>query len=332
MGRLRASMTVMAALVLVAAPLAAQDGPTRGERPAMVRGMGGQAGMVANPARAALERRADLELTAEQVSRLEAIQARVEQQNAAHREAMRSAMGDMQPGAMRMMTPEQRQQLRARMQELQPLREQAQEANRAAAVEVRAVLTAEQQARLQELRREAVEARRPQAQRGDGQRGAALRGEGPGLVRGMGPGGMGAVANPAASVLRRQADLDLTAEQVTRLEAIRSRVEQENGPRLAQIRAAWAEVRPAQPRGLTAEQREQLRARVRDLQPVHQQIRETSRAAAAEVRAVLTDEQRTNLQELRSGAIQQLRQRAQRGEWRQPWGEAGAGARRGGRN
>ncbi len=139
-----------------------------------------------------LRHRSELGLTAEQVSRLEAIQQRLQQQNAPLIEQLRAAgvwqerraPGEARSGEPGRMTPEQREQMRQRMQsmtpeqreamrrqmqerrqggeagrraerqipaELQPVAEQIRENRRTAVQEARAVLTAEQQTRLREL-------------------------------------------------------------------------------------------------------------------------------------------------------------------------------------
>ncbi len=129
-------------------------------------------------------------------------------------------------------------------------------------------------------------------------------------------------------LLRLRDELRLTAEQVSRLETIRQRLQQQNAPLIEQLRASgvWQE------RGrLTPEQREQMRQRMQnmppeqrealrrqmqerrrsaeagpraqrqipeELRPVIQQLRENTRSALQEARSVLTAEQQTRLRQL----------------------------------
>lgn len=119
------------------------------------------------------------------------------------------------------------------------------------------------------------------------------QGRGPAMGRGMmrgGPDGMG--RNPVAVVLDHRAELELTADQVRQLEAIRERVEAENGPRWERLKAAFGDADPSQ---MSDEERQALRERMRELQPVRQEIRATNRAAGGEIHEILTEEQETRL-------------------------------------
>lgn len=183
-------LALVAALAIVPLSVDAQT-PRGAERAQQSVRMQGQA-----PLALLLEQRAELGLTAEQVSRLEAIQEEVRQKNAPLMDQMR-ASGAF-PGGQRMrqraeaMTPEQRGAMREQMrerraagaagqraergrpmqgqrqlpEELRPLMQQIQQNNRAALEQVRAVLTVEQQARARQL----VEQRRgePRGTRGSG--------------------------------------------------------------------------------------------------------------------------------------------------------------------
>lgn len=123
-------------------------------------------------------------------------------------------------------------------------------------------------------------------------------GAGPGhrMGRGMMAGGPGAMQrNPAEMVLQHREALDLTADQVRQLEAIRDRVEAENGPRRERMKAAFGDVAPAE---LTVEERQALRERMRELQPVRDEIRATNRKAGEEIHELLTDEQEATLRPL----------------------------------
>ena len=252
MGRFRQAMMALAAAALLTAPLTAQQGQGR-MRGAEARGPWAVGGpMARNPVATLLERRDALELTADQVARLEAIQARVERENAPRIEELRAAFGDRQP---RDLSAEERAQLRDRMQALSPTRDAIRETNRAAMVEARAILTPDQQAKVRQAMR-----------RADGPR--------PGV---RGPGGarpaMAGRAMPRPGwvverVLDRRDELELTADQVTRLEAIRARLVRENEGRVAALQDA-------------GERRAELVA----------EIRASHRAARDEVREILTDEQ-----------------------------------------
>jgi hypothetical protein len=138
--------TAMAALAVMAAPLAAQGG--RG--PAEGRMMRGPAAMMRNPVEVVLEHRADLELTAEQVRTLEALRDRVEEENAPRVERLREAFGDTDP---RELSAEERDALRARMRELAPVRDEVRATNRAAMDQVHELLTDEQRGELRQFMR-----------------------------------------------------------------------------------------------------------------------------------------------------------------------------------
>lgn len=119
---------------------------------------------------------------------------------------------------------------------------------------------------------------------------AAQAGQGrAGMGRGMAAGGPAAMArNPVAVLLDHRADLGLTEDQVGRLESLSQRVAAENGPRWEQLRAAFGDEAPAD---MTAEERARLRERMRALDPVRAEVRETNRAAMDEARSVLTADQ-----------------------------------------
>jgi hypothetical protein len=176
MRRIATAMTIAAGLAVMAAPAVAQVGTEVRERPAFQgRGMMAGPGMRAqNPGALLLERRAELGLTADQVRQIEAIQARVQQQNTARIEQLRAARGDSPERNFRDMSADERQQLRAqmreRMEKLQPLRQQLRETNRAAGQEIHALLTDAQREQLRTLRREQMrEFRGQRGERGAGE-------------------------------------------------------------------------------------------------------------------------------------------------------------------
>lgn len=181
MRRMANAMTIVAGLAVMAAPALAQAGTDVRERPAVQRRgmmMAGPGMRAQNPGALLLERRAELGLTAEQVRQIEAIQARVQQQNAARIEQLRGALGDLRARDMSELSVEERQRLRAgmreRMRELQPVRQQLRETNRAAGQEIHALLTEQQRDQLRALRREHM---REQMRERRGQRGERGSGE-----------------------------------------------------------------------------------------------------------------------------------------------------------
>lgn len=107
---------------------------------------------------------------------------------------------------------------------------------------------------------------------------------------------------PLERLVAQRERLGLTAEQVTRLKAVQERLRSRNAPLLEQVRTARRQAVPRQPgtrAPLTEQERDALRRTREALRPVREQLRENRRGAAEEVRAILTDEQRTRLRELR---------------------------------
>ncbi len=108
---------------------------------------------VTGPIQRLLAQRAELNLTEEQVRRLEAIQAEMEEKDrplvARITELRGAPLGE--PLAMRSMPPEEWQRLYEKMPELQPLMTQLRENHWQAIAQAREVLTPEQNARLQTL-------------------------------------------------------------------------------------------------------------------------------------------------------------------------------------
>lgn len=103
------------------------------------------------------------------------------------------------------------------------------------------------------------------------------------------------VRNPMQVLLDHKADLALTADQVQKLEAIRAKVDKENGPRWEQLKKAFGDKAPAD---MTVEERQALRERMQALQPVSDKVRETNRTATTEARALLTPEQLTKMRDI----------------------------------
>jgi hypothetical protein len=163
MRRVVQAVTVAAGLAVLVAPALAQVGEPVPERPALeARGMrdGAPMALARNPAAAVLAQREALGLTADQVRQLEAIQARIERENAPRLERLRALHGERQAmdrSRIRDMSADERAQLRAqmreRMEQLRPVMQELRETNRAAGDEIRGLLTAEQQTQFRALRR-----------------------------------------------------------------------------------------------------------------------------------------------------------------------------------
>ena len=119
------------------------------------------------------------------------------------------------------------------------------------------------------------------------------RGQGPAMGRGMmqdGPDAM--MRNPASVVLEHREALALTDDQVTALEAIRAEIEEQNGPRWAQLKEAFGDADPAE---MTLEERQALRERMEELAPVRAEIRQTNRTLMAGFHEMLSPEQEAEL-------------------------------------
>ena len=149
------------ALGLVPGMAFAQQG-TRAPRAEMQGAMrGGHAAML-------LEQRTALELTDDQVAKLEAIRSSLEERNAPFVAEMQKLRGDdVRP---RDMTQEQREAMRATMDRMR-------ENNQAARAESQAVLTQQQQEKAQVLMRERMRERRGEGMKGEGMRRDGMRGE-----------------------------------------------------------------------------------------------------------------------------------------------------------
>jgi hypothetical protein len=143
-------------------------------------------------------------------------------------------------------------------------------------------------------------------------------GHGP-MMRGMMRGGPAMMArNPAEVVLEHREVLELTADQVREIEAIRDRVEAENEPRIQALMDAFGDVVPNE---LTIEERYELRETMRELQPVREGIRATNRAAGKEIHGLLSDEQERRLMVIMHADRPGRGDRGMRG--RRPWGPGG---------
>jgi Spy/CpxP family protein refolding chaperone len=162
------TMTLVAGMAMLAAPVLAQAGPQR-ERPAFERGIrsGGPGSLI-------LERRAELGLTDAQVQQIEAIRTEAVQRHEAARERLRAAMGErpVAPRNFRDLAAHERAEMRRQMQErrdqIRPVMEELRQANRAAGEQIHSILTADQRDQLQAIR----EARREEFRQRRGERGA----------------------------------------------------------------------------------------------------------------------------------------------------------------
>jgi predicted transglutaminase-like cysteine proteinase len=181
--------SIAAALALAAAPglLAAQQ-----TQPAQAHARHqGQRGEHRGGIQALIARRDQLHLSADQVSRLQAIQQRLESQDRPLQERMRtlfqqSGLPDFrarraergaqgQPRAQRpQLTEQQRQQLKQLREQAKPIREQMRQNRQAALREVQGVLTAEQKQQVQQWRQQHQQRRgeHGHGRRGQGQHGA----------------------------------------------------------------------------------------------------------------------------------------------------------------
>src|SRR5262245_41724469 len=100
--------------------------------------------------------------------------------------------------------------------------------------------------------------------------------------------GFGAGANSVEFVLQHRSDLTLSADQVTKLEAVASQLEQNNKPIIAELQKN----RPASRQEMTEQQREEMRS-------VMEKLRGNREDAQKQVAAILTQDQKTKLQSIR---------------------------------
>lgn len=111
--------------------------------------------------------------------------------------------------------------------------------------------------------------------------------------------GRGGPGGPVAALLENRAELGLSAEQVTRLEAIRAELDRKNQPVQEQLRQLRGDLPRERPSAApTPEQRESFRAQREQARPLMEQMRANAREAAEQARAVLTDQQRGRAESL----------------------------------
>ena len=119
---------------------------------------------------------------------------------------------------------------------------------------------------------------------------AALVAQGP-------PGGAGRgmmrMPSPVAIAVAHKADLSLTEDQLTKLQAIETQLQAKNAPLMKQ----WQDARQGMPdfQSMTDEQRQQMREK---MMPIMQQLRTNREAAQADAEKLLKPEQVTKLHEI----------------------------------
>lgn len=145
--------------------------------------------------------------------------------------------------------------------------------------------------------------------------------------------------DPFARLLEKRQELGLTAQQVSQIEAIRTRLQAQNQPLMEQMQAARRQAglpeRAADARGgerprLTEEQRTAMRQMRDRMAPLHEQVRTNTRAAMEQVHGLLTEQQRTQVRqwhrEQRGGARGRRGGRGQHGRHRDGMRQAPRGS------
>jgi hypothetical protein len=102
-------------------------------------------------------------------------------------------------------------------------------------------------------------------------------------------------------LIRHRADLQLSTEQVARLQEIDARMRERNRPyvqKLLELRHGSHFDPHVRREEMTPQQRAEFDRRVAEVRPLLERIRENNRAAMKEVGSVLTPEQKTRLRDL----------------------------------
>ncbi len=148
---------LLAAALLLPAGLAAQEQPQPQPQPQPQAGqrMGGR-GMMRSPVAIAIAHKADLNLTDDQVAKLDAIEKQLQEKNAPLREKMRAAMSGA--GDFQSMTDDQRQAMREKMQ---PVMQELRANSQAARADAEKVLKPEQVTKLQQILEQEMPQRGP---------------------------------------------------------------------------------------------------------------------------------------------------------------------------
>ncbi len=123
--------------------------------------------------------------------------------------------------------------------------------------------------------------------------------------------------DPVARIIAQRAELELTEDQVQRLEAIRSRLEEQNRPLLEQVHAQMGEVRGqrranrlAPANGMMAERRAELRERWEQMtEEEREQHRNEMRERLRERRESMTEEEREALRQQMQERRAEMRER-----------------------
>ena len=154
------------ALGLMAAPVTGLVAQTPAPRGAQGARMEQQQRPLGDPVARILEKRTELKLTAEQVTRLESIDAKLREQNQPlmqqMQQQMQQARGERPQGQP---TEAQREEMRKRREQMRPVMEKMRANQQAAMKQVQTVLTAAQKEQVQSLMREQ---RGERGERGEG--------------------------------------------------------------------------------------------------------------------------------------------------------------------
>jgi hypothetical protein len=115
--------------------------------------------------------------------------------------------------------------------------------------------------------------------------------------RPQGPGGGPALQqlqrNPIQVVLDARGELGLSAAQVARLESVRARLQEQNGPSLARIDSLQRTLPPT-----SAANRDAMQAVMERIRPLRQAVQENNRRALDSIRPHLSDAQWARVNEL----------------------------------
>jgi hypothetical protein len=283
---MRCYLVPVIAISMAAAPVALEAQTPRAERGSAIAAGSADRGAI-NPAAHVLQHREALGLTLDQVSQLQQIQAQLEEQNRPLLEQLRAAAPAVRQAAvgqmrqrMEEMTPEQREQMRARMQEQRgQVMAGQREQMRTRMEEMTPEQRQQMRARMQEQRgqvmagqREQMRTRMERMRNASPEERAALREE--------------------MQQQRRERLEELPAEQRQTLEARR---------RAMQNRAAVGMAgRPANP---------ELRQQFEVLRPTAEQVQANTRQARERTQAVLTAQQQEQFRQIRQQQAQRVRER-----------------------
>lgn len=108
--------------------------------------------------------------------------------------------------------------------------------------------------------------------------------------------------SPIAVMLAHKSDLDLKADQVSKLEAIQKKLDTAVSPLQKQLEA-WRANRPSQSQpgaflNMTEAQRQQFMAQRQKMRETAMELRALNRAAGAQAHAVLTPDQQTRMRQM----------------------------------